>query len=147
MWPYPWMHVGTPSHPGHLDLVAATLPFQAPAGPTQGAPDLGQWEGQGIPLVRSSSCIVKGGSLSSRRYLPTYLDLHALRVVHTLHGDERQLQLNVGARCGKKEVVADVLVDMGANMRLVRKGLFLDETLKPSQRGREGPGAPEGCQW
>ena len=32
MWPYPWTHVGTPSHLGHLDRVAATLPSQAPAG-------------------------------------------------------------------------------------------------------------------
>ena len=34
---------------------------------------MGQWEGQDIPLVRPSSCIVKGGIPSSRRYLPTYL--------------------------------------------------------------------------
>ena len=26
MWSYPWTHVGTRSHPGHLDWVAATLP-------------------------------------------------------------------------------------------------------------------------
>ena len=36
MWPYPRTHVGTLSHPGHLDWVAATLPFQAP--------ELAQWE-------------------------------------------------------------------------------------------------------
>ena len=38
-----------------------------------GAPDIGQWEGQDVPLVGPSSCIVKGAILSSRRYLPTYL--------------------------------------------------------------------------
>ena len=65
--------MGTPSHPGHLDGVAATLPSQAPAKAAQEAPDLGQWEGQDVPLVRPSTCIVKGGILSSRRYLPTYL--------------------------------------------------------------------------
>ena len=73
MWPYPWTHAGTPSHPGHMDQVAATMPSQAHAGAAQEAPDIGQWEGQDVPLVRPSSCIVKGGIPSSRRYLPTYL--------------------------------------------------------------------------
>ena len=73
MWPYPWTHVGTPSHLGHMDRVAATMPSQAHAGAAQEAPDIGQWEGQGVPLVRPSSCNVKGGIPSSRRYLPTYL--------------------------------------------------------------------------
>ena len=73
MWPYPCTHVGTPSHLGHMDRVAATMPSQAHAGAAQEAPDIGQWEGQDVPLVRPSSCNVKGGIPSSRRYLPTYL--------------------------------------------------------------------------
>ena len=73
MWPYPWTHVGTPSHLGHMDRVAATMLSQAHAGAAQEAPDIGQWEGQDVPLVRPSSCNVKGGIPSSRRYLPTYL--------------------------------------------------------------------------
>ena len=73
MWPYPWTHVGTPSHLGHMDRVAATMPSQAHAGAAQEAPDIGQWEGQDVPLVRPSSCNVQGGIPSSRRYLPTYL--------------------------------------------------------------------------
>ena len=73
MWPYPWTHVGTPSHLGHMERVAATMPSQAHAGAAQEAPDIGQWEGQDVPLVRPSSCNVKGGIPSSRRYLPTYL--------------------------------------------------------------------------
>ena len=73
MWPDPWTHVGTPSHMGHLNRVAATRPSQAPAGAASEAPDIGQWEGQDVPLVKTSSCIVKGGILSSGRYLPTYL--------------------------------------------------------------------------
>ena len=73
MWRYPWTHVGTPSHLGHMDRVAATMPSQAHAGAAQEAPDIGQWEGQDVPLVRPSSCNVKGGIPSSRRYLPTYL--------------------------------------------------------------------------
>ena len=72
MWPYSWTHVGTPSHLGHMDRVAATMPSQAHAGAAQEAPNIGQWEGQNVPLVRPSSCTVKGGIPSSRRYLPTY---------------------------------------------------------------------------
>ena len=75
MWPYPWTHVGTPSHLGHMDRLAATMPSQAHAGAAQEAPDIGQWEGQDVPLVRPSFCNVKGGIPSSRRYLPTYLTL------------------------------------------------------------------------
>ena len=73
MWPYSLTHVGTPSHLGHMDRVAATMPSQAHAGAAQEAPNIGQWEGQDVPLVRPSSCTVKGGIPSSRRYLPTYL--------------------------------------------------------------------------
>ena len=72
MWPYSWTHVGTPSHLGHMDRVAATMPSQAHAGAAQEAPNIGQWEGQDVPMVRPSSCTVKGGVPSSRRYLPTY---------------------------------------------------------------------------
>ena len=75
MWPYPWTHVGTPSHLGHMDRVAATMPSQAHAGAAQEAPDMGQSEGQDVPLVRPSSCNVKGDIPSSRRYLPTYLSM------------------------------------------------------------------------
>ena len=73
MLPHTRTHVGTPSHPRYLDRVAATLSSQAHAGAAQEAPNIGQWEGQDVPLVRPSSCIVKGGIRSSRRYLPTYL--------------------------------------------------------------------------
>ena len=77
MWPYPWTHVGTPSHLGHMDRVAATMPSQAHAGAAQEALDIGQWEGQHVPLVRPSSCYVKGGIPSFPRYLPTYLECRA----------------------------------------------------------------------
>ena len=76
MWPYPWTQVGTPSHLGNMDRFAATMPSEAHAGAAQEAPDIGQWEGQDVPLVRPSSCFVTGGIPSSRRYLPyrpTYL--------------------------------------------------------------------------
>ena len=73
MWPYSLTHVGTASHLGHMDRVAATMPSQAHAGAAQEAPDIGQWEGQHVLLVRPSSCFVKGTIPSSRRYLPTYL--------------------------------------------------------------------------
>ena len=42
MWRYPWTHVGTPSHLGHMDRSAATMPSQAHAGAAQEAPDIGQ---------------------------------------------------------------------------------------------------------
>ena len=77
MWPYSWTHVETPSHLGHMDRVAATMPSQAHAGAAQEAPNIGQWEGQDIPLVRPSSCIIEGSIPSSRRYLPTYLPRNA----------------------------------------------------------------------
>ena len=83
MWPYSWTHVGTPSHLGHMDRVAATMPSQAHAGAAQEAPNIGQWEGQDVPLVRPSSCTVKGGIPSSRRYLPTNLLFAAARVTWT----------------------------------------------------------------
>ena len=75
MWPYSWTHVGTPSHLGHMDREAATMPSQAHADAAQEAPNIGQWDGQDVPLVRPSSCTVKGGIPSSRRYLPTYLHI------------------------------------------------------------------------
>ena len=45
---------------------------------------------------------------------PSVLVLHALRVVCTTHGDEQQLHVKVRVMCGRREVVADVLVDTGA---------------------------------
>ena len=87
MWPYPWTHVGTPSPLGHMDRVAAIMPSQAYAGVAQEAPDIGQWEGQNVPLVGPSSCSVKRGIPSSRRYLPTYLSKRRPRstVLFTKH--------------------------------------------------------------
>ena len=65
---------------------------------------------------------------------PDVLELHAVRVVHTPQGDERQLHLKVRARCGQKELLVDVLVDTGAKVSLVRRGLFKEESLQPSCR-------------
>ena len=62
---------------------------------------------------------------------PDVLELHAVRVVHTPHGDERQLHLKVRVRCGQEEKVVDVLVDTGAQVSLVRRGLFKEESLQP----------------
>ena len=65
---------------------------------------------------------------------PDVLEFHAVRVVHTPHGDERQLHLKVRVRCGREEKVVDVLVDPGAQVCLVRRGLFKEEFLQPSRR-------------
>ena len=97
MWPYPWTHVGTPSHLGHMDRVAVTMPSQAHAGAAQEATDIGQLEKQDVPLVRPSSCIVKGGIPSSRRYLPTYLQKlpkQGVRSIHYFSIDKEQPNLN-----------------------------------------------------
>ena len=99
MWPYPWTHVGTPSHLGHMDWVAATMPSQADAGAAQEAPDIGQWEGQDVPLVRTSSCNVKGGIPSSRRYLPTYLSHSSRQSSLPLPGARARYG---GPRCGER---------------------------------------------
>ena len=42
---------------------------------------------------------------------PDVLELHAVRVIHTPQGDERQLHLKVRERCGQEELVVDDLVD------------------------------------
>ena len=65
---------------------------------------------------------------------PDVLELHAVRVVHTPHGDERQLHLKSRVRCGQEESSVDVLVDRGAQVSLVRRGLFKEESLQPSRR-------------
>ena len=65
---------------------------------------------------------------------PDVLELHAMRVVHTPQGDEPQLHLQVRVRCGREKLVVDVLVDTGAQVSLVRRGLFKEESLQPSRR-------------
>ena len=65
---------------------------------------------------------------------PDVLELHAVRVVHTPQGDERQLHLKVRVRCGQEELVLDVLVDTDAQVSLVWRGLFKEESLQPSRR-------------
>ena len=74
---------------------------------------------------------------------PSILELHAVRVVHTPHGDERQLHLKLQVRCGRKEVIADVLVDTGAQVSLVWKGFFFGRISEAQPR----TGALEGHQW
>ena len=65
---------------------------------------------------------------------PDVLELRAVRVVHTPHGDERPLHLKLRVRCGQEELVVDVLVHTGAQVSLVRRGLFKEESLQPSCR-------------
>ena len=70
-------------------------------------------------------------------------------------GEERQLHLKVRVPCGKKEVIADALVDTGAQVSLVWKGLLLEEFLKRSRRpvrlkvahGKIWVGVPMIAQW
>ena len=62
------------------------------------------------------------------------LELHAVRVVHAPQGDERQLHLKLRVMCEQEAVVADVFVDTGAGVSLVRNGLFPDTCPKSSDR-------------
>ena len=114
MWPYPWTHVGTPSHLGHMDRVAATMPSQAHAGAAQEAPDIGQWEGQDVPLVRPSSCNVKGGIPSSRRYLPTYLTGASLRSCHVT----KRLRILATLKQGNKSMYSNTSGYVHMGLRL-----------------------------
>ena len=50
------------------------------------------------------------------------LELRAVTVIRTPHGDERQLHLKMRVMCGRREVVANVLLYTGAQVSLVRKG-------------------------
>ena len=52
---------------------------------------------------------------------PSVIQLHAMRVVYTPNGEERQLHLKVRVHRGKKEVIAGALVDMGAQVSFARK--------------------------
>ena len=124
MWPYPWTHVGTPSHLGHMDRVAATMPSQAHAGAAQEAPDMGQWEGQDVPLVRPSSCNVKGGIPSSRRYLPTYLPRMGIKVVKEVARGVAKM---------------DPLTPRGAHQRPLLHTLLLLHQLLPQVTPRSAP--------
>ena len=63
---------------------------------------------------------------------PDVLELHAVRVVHTPHGDERQLHLKVRVRCGREEKVVDVLVDTGAQVSLPREGCSRRNSCSPA---------------
>ena len=65
---------------------------------------------------------------------PDVLELHAVRVVHTPQGDKGQLHLKVRVRCVQEELVVHVLVDTGAHVSLVTRGLFKEKSLQPSRR-------------
>ena len=82
MWPYPWTHVGTPSHLGQMDRVAATMPSQAHAGAAQEAPNIGQGEEQDVPLVRPSK---EASRAPEDTYLPTLVSRHFFGKVFVVH--------------------------------------------------------------
>ena len=65
---------------------------------------------------------------------PSVLELHAVRVVRTPHGDEGQLHLKVRVMCGRKEVIADVLVDTAAHAGKLGAEWTVSRCLKSSDR-------------
>ena len=98
-------------------------------GKKEGATTESPVDGQDQPKI----CTIRDHTLEVLMH-PDVLELHAVRVVHTPEGDGRQLHLKVRVRCGQEELVVDVLVDTGAQMSLVRRGLFKKESLQPSRR-------------
>ena len=144
--------MGTPSHLGHMDRVAATMTSQAHAGAAQKAPDIGHWEGQDVPLVRPSSCNVKGGIPSSRRYLPTYLGPAAFLLVPVC--PLRVCALALPRRPLPPPSWVVWLAHLARSRHWVLVGLFqvvgapprvLPRSLAPSGvlgGGRSGPGSP-----
>ena len=128
MWPYPWTHVGTPFHLGHMDRVAATMPSEAHAKAAQEAPDIGQWEGQDVPLVRPPSCLVKGGIPSSRRHLSTYLPRSRVTIDKTI----RELLVDAGEERRHSEI------RMGTNMEHIVTFCEGSCTKQCHLRGRTG---------
>ena len=98
-------------------------------GKKEGATTESPVDGQGEPKIYT----IRDHTLQVLMH-PDVLELHAVRVIHTPHGDERQLHLKVRVRCGREEKVVDVLVDTGAQVSLVRRGLFKEELLQPSRR-------------
>ena len=98
-------------------------------GKKEGATRESPVDGQGQPKIYT----IRDHTLEVLMH-PDMLELHAVRVVHTPHGDERQLHLKVRVRCRQEELVVDVLVDTGAQVSLVRRGLFKEESLQPSRR-------------
>ena len=64
------------------------------------------------------------------------LELHAVKVLHTLQGDERQLHLEVRIRCGQEELVVDIMECMCVN------GRFQDRRFTSKEGGEASPAAP-----
>ena len=88
-------------------------------------PQLDAADGQPEPIVHDLH-----QSLIELLERPEIPSLHAMRRV----GRERQLHLKVRALCGEVEKVFDVLVDTGAQVSLVKAGLFPPECLTNSRR-------------
>ena len=88
-------------------------------------PQLEAADGQPQPIVHELH-----QSLVELLERPEILSLHAARRV----GRERQLDLKVRALCGEVEKVFDVLVDTGAQVRLINAGLLPPECLTDARR-------------
>ena len=119
-----------PEEPEPLSFVTpnpwSALPREVHVGKGRGKKDM---DGQDQPRIYT----IRDHTLEVLMH-PDVLELHAVRVVHTPQGDERQLHLKVRVRCGQEELVVDVLVDTGAQVSLVLRGLFKEESLQPSRR-------------
>ena len=73
---------------------------------------------------------------------PDVLELHAVRVIHTPQGDERQLHLKVRVRCGQEELVVDVLVDTDMMEWMCVNGRFQGHRFTSKKGAEASPAAP-----
>ena len=73
---------------------------------------------------------------------PDVLELHAVRVIHTPQGDERQLHLKVRVWCGQEELVVDVLVNTDMMEWMCVNGRFQSRRFTSKKGGEAGPAAP-----
>ena len=126
-----------PEEPKPLSFVTpnpwSALPREVYVGKGRGKKEGATWESPGEGQDQPRIYTIRDHTLEVLMH-PDVLELHAVRVVHTLQGDERQLHLKVCVRCGQEELVVDVWVDTGAQVSLVRRGLFKEEPLQPSRR-------------
>ena len=73
---------------------------------------------------------------------PDVLELHAVRLIHTPQGDERQLHLKVCVRCGQEGLVVDVLVDTDMMDWMCVNGRFKNRCFTSKKGGEAGAAAP-----
>ena len=94
-------------------------------------------DGQDQPKIYT----IRGHTLEVLMH-PDVLELHAVRVIHTPQGDERQLHLKVRVRCGQEVLGVDLLVDTDMMEWMCVNSRFQDCRFSSKKGGEAGPAAP-----